>query len=106
LRPGSYSVGRTNCDLLLTGDRNVSRRHATLDVSHKLVRLTDLNSSCGTFDPSGARVEEPYSMCAGDWVVLGRTKLRVVSVAEISEATGRSSSAMTQPELELDLGDV
>lgn len=105
LPPGSYTVGRIKADVTLAGDRNVSRLHAKLEVLHKAVRLQDLDSTYGTFDSSGARVEEPYTMRVGDWLMLGRTKLQVTAVAELAVAGSSASTAMTQPELELDLGD-
>lgn len=105
LPPGSYTVGRIRADVTLAGDRNVSRLHAQLEVLHKAVRLQDLDSTYGTFDSSGARVEEPYTMRAGDWLMLGRTKLEIIAVAEIAVAGSSPATAMTQPELELDLGD-
>jgi pSer/pThr/pTyr-binding forkhead associated (FHA) protein len=104
LRPGNHTVGRADSDLTLRGDRNLSRSHARLEVSHKLVRVHDLGSSCGTFEPNGERITSPHSMRKGDWVVLGRTELHVLALAELV-AVAESAAAMTQPELELELGE-
>jgi pSer/pThr/pTyr-binding forkhead associated (FHA) protein len=102
--PGSYTVGRIQCDITVTDDRNLSRSHAKLEILHKAVRLEDLGSACGTFDANGLRIEQPYTMRAGDCLVLGRTKLQILSVAEVVPGCS-DSSAMTQPELELDLSE-
>jgi pSer/pThr/pTyr-binding forkhead associated (FHA) protein len=105
LLPGSYTVGRMHADLTLAGDRNLSRRHAQLDILHKVVRIHDLGSTCGTFDASGVRVEAPHALRSGDWVRLGRTQLHVAQVAQIAATDASSATALTNPELDLDLGD-
>jgi predicted component of type VI protein secretion system len=104
LQPGSHTIGRANCDLTLLGDRNLSRQHARIEVQHKLIRVHDLSSTCGTFEPNGERIRAPHPLRRGDWIVLGRTQLHVLSLAEVV-AIAESAAAMTQPELELDLGE-
>lgn len=56
LNPGQYKIGRDpNCQIPLMSSK-VSKHHATLEVSHQGVRLTDNNSTNGTF-VNGIRIQ-------------------------------------------------
>jgi two-component system response regulator HydG len=88
-RPSRVLIGQSAvCDVRLT-DRQVSRRHAALDVTDKGLRLTDLDSTNGTF-VGGLRIAEAY-LVGGEIVRLGRTALRIVRA--LSAAKGEMSTA-------------
>jgi DNA-binding NtrC family response regulator len=94
-RPSGVLVGQSAaCDVRLS-DRQVSRRHAELDVTHKGLRLVDLDSTNGTF-VGGLRVAEAY-LVGGEVVRLGETALRVLralSSAKAETSAARSFGAM------------
>lgn len=74
---GEYLIGRrTDCDLPLSEDRNVSRSHARLEVREAGVWLRDLNSRNGT------RVNEELiterELQDGDVLRIGRSRFRVL----------------------------
>jgi two-component system response regulator HydG len=70
-------VGQSpSCDARLT-DRAVSRRHASLELEERGLRLTDLDSSNGTF-VNGMRVVQMFVQ-GGEIVRIGGTTLRVHS---------------------------
>ncbi|HEX2733010.1 MAG TPA: FHA domain-containing protein [Polyangiaceae bacterium] len=96
--PGTHSIGRAASDLTIAGDRNVSRRHATLEVLANAVRITDLGSTFGTFDTNGNKITGAYTLKPGVWVLLGRTKLKLLNAVG-GAGSGRSgNTAMTQPD--------
>jgi two-component system response regulator HydG len=94
-RPTGVLVGQSAaCDLRLT-DRQVSRRHASLDATDKGLRLADLDSTNGTF-VSGVRVVEAY-LAGGEVIRLGQSALRVaraLSSATTELPAARSFGAM------------
>ncbi|HEY8039905.1 MAG TPA: sigma 54-interacting transcriptional regulator [Polyangiaceae bacterium] len=94
-RPSSVLVGQSAaCDVRLT-DRQVSRRHAALDVTDKGLRVTDLDSTNGT-TVAGVRIAEAY-LAGGEVVRLGETALRIVralSSAKAEAITARSFGGM------------
>ncbi len=104
---GVYSVGRERGDLTFPGDRNVSRIHATVEIEPGVVRITDLESTCGTFTQHGIRLREPFSMRVHDSVTIGNNSITVLGVVRrtggtsvsFPEGVAVSSSAITQPEL-------
>jgi len=82
--PGEYLIGRrTDCDLPLSEDRNVSRSHARLEVREESVWLRDLNSRNGT------RVNEELiterELQTGDVVRVGRSRFRVLLEKPLAE---------------------
>jgi two-component system response regulator HydG len=75
-RPSRVLVGQSSaCDVRLT-DPRVSRRHAALDFTDHGLRLTDLESTNGTF-AGGLRLGEAY-LVGGEVVRLGETAMRLV----------------------------
>src|ERR1700740_2918578 len=75
-RPSPVLVGQSAaCDIRLA-DNHVSRRHASLDVTDRGLRLTDLDSTNGTF-VAGVRIVEAY-LAGGEVVRVGQTALRLV----------------------------
>jgi two-component system, NtrC family, response regulator HydG len=67
------------CSLRLT-DRSVSRRHAALDVAGNRLKLTDVDSTNGTF-VNGIAIVECY-LDGGEFVRVGSTLLHVQRVDE------------------------
>lgn len=50
LDDGIYLIGReSSCDIVVVGDKSVSRRHAEIQVVNRRCLLRDLNSTNGTF---------------------------------------------------------
>jgi DNA-binding NtrC family response regulator len=72
---GRVLVGQSPvCDVKLT-DRAASRRHASLEVTERGLRLTDLGSTNGTYIGSLPVVQ--LYLQGGETVGIGKTKLRV-----------------------------
>jgi pSer/pThr/pTyr-binding forkhead associated (FHA) protein len=98
---GQYSIGRNEGDLTFPLDKNVSRKHARLDVVPGAVRLTDLGSTCGTFTAHGIRLQDPFPMRPNDTVRLGNGSLTLVHVPRGADGLGHfaSRTAATHQEL-------
>ena len=62
-----------DCDLVLSGDEYVSRKHARLFLSDGQLLIEDMSSSNGTF----LGVRKPMAVEAGDEVLIGRNILRI-----------------------------
>jgi hypothetical protein len=78
-RPSRLLVGTSPaCDLRLT-DREVSRRHAALEIVGRKLRLVDMGSKNGSF-VNGVLVADA-SLDGGETVRVGSTQLRVARVA-------------------------
>jgi hypothetical protein len=74
--PGRWVLGRaTGCDLVLSGDTSVSRRHVEIAVRAGECFLRDLGSCNGTL-VNGRRVERAQ-LRRGDVILLGETEIRV-----------------------------
>jgi hypothetical protein len=72
LKPGQYSIGRRETDLLLADDNQVSRQHAQLAVSESgEATLTDAGSTNGTY-VNNQRVER-IVLAPGDVIRIGTT---------------------------------
>lgn len=79
-QPGPVRIGKSaSCELCLQ-DREVSRRHLSVEVAGPKLRLTDLGSTNGTFVNGVAIVEA--LLAGGESVTLGSTMLSVVRKAE------------------------
>ncbi len=78
----TLELGR-ECDGIILGDPQVSRRHATLGLSGDRVLVEDLGSTNGTF-LDGQRIAAPVSLEAGSQVRLGDTTVDLVR--ELSDA--------------------
>ncbi|GJM38538.1 MAG: hypothetical protein DHS20C19_19050 [Acidimicrobiales bacterium] len=74
----ALSVGR-DCDGLLLDDRGISRTHLLLEACPGGVRVTDLESTNGTF-LGDARITEPVVLGKGDEVRFGDCRAEVVAV--------------------------
>lgn len=75
---GSYRVGRIEGDIVLDGDRNVSRQHARLELLAGLARVLDLHSTCGTFTEYGQRLEGVHLLKVGESVRMGNSYLTLL----------------------------
>jgi two-component system, NtrC family, response regulator HydG len=73
--PSRVLVGQSPACEVRLQDREVSRRHAALDLDGRFLKLTDLGSTNGTF-VDGVRIGEAY-LRAGEIIRLGSTALRV-----------------------------
>jgi FHA domain len=78
LDAGVYDVGRTAGDIILPGDRSVSRLHARLEVTSSGITITDLDSTSGTFDARGTRLANPVALGPNESVRIGHAVLSVV----------------------------
>jgi two-component system, NtrC family, response regulator HydG len=76
--PSRVLVGQSPVCELRLDDRQVSRRHAALDLVGRRLRLTDLQSTNGTF-ADGIAVNDVF-LAGGEIVRLGGTALRVEKV--------------------------
>ena len=73
--PSRLLAGKsTSCQICLT-DPSVSRRHAAFDVVDRRLRLTDLNSSNGTY-VNGIAIVEVF-LDGGEFVRMGETTFHV-----------------------------
>ncbi len=73
--PGSVFIGQSEVCALRIKDREVSRRHAALDVEGRRLRITDLKSTNGTV-VDGVPVLEGF-LTGGEVVRLGSSALRI-----------------------------
>jgi DNA-binding NtrC family response regulator len=73
--PARVLVGQGPACALRLADREVSRRHATLELSAKRVRLTDLDSTNGTF-VNGVAIADAF-LTGGETVRMGATTLAI-----------------------------
>ncbi len=73
---GAASVGRDPaCDIILSDDIGVSRRHARLLLLPSAIKLEDLGSRNGTF-VDGRLLAGPALLSGGEWIRVGDTELR------------------------------
>jgi DNA-binding NtrC family response regulator len=88
-QPSSALIGQGPACQIHLSDREVSRRHASIEVVGRRLRIVDLGSTNGTF-VDGLGVTDAWMM--GDEVVrLGRTALRVEAAvsAEVPQVTAQ-----------------
>ncbi len=75
LKDGENTIGRTEGDILLAKDPQVSRRHAIITLFQGRITVTDLGSTNGTW-VNGVRVtESPFK--PGDVLSLGQSRFTV-----------------------------
>ena len=87
LGPGAAVIGREpECDVALTTDDQVSRRHAQITVSGPDAKLTDLGSSNGT-RLNGEPVRGEVVLADGDVIGIGNTDL-VIEIARPVDPRG------------------
>jgi DNA-binding NtrC family response regulator len=74
-QPSRVLVGQSSICELLLADREVSRRHAALEISQGRLRISDLGSSNGTF-VNDVAIRDAF-LNGGEAVRLGSTRLRI-----------------------------
>jgi VWFA-related protein len=71
-------VGRSSdCDLAISDDTEISKKHCELVLEGGYVLINDLNSTNGTF-VNGVPVKTGHRLKSGDLVMLGRTEMRIL----------------------------
>ncbi len=76
LAPGQFTIGRLEADLLLSGDHQVSRRHAQLSVTPDgSASISDLGSTNGVL-VNNQRVQSMV-LCPGDVLQIGTSLFKV-----------------------------
>ena len=79
--PQSVSIGRTApCELVISGDPDMSRRHARISWSGSSWSLEDLGSSNGTFIgefQTERKLTAPTAIMEGEIFRVGLTRLRL-----------------------------
>ncbi|MBM4372812.1 MAG: FHA domain-containing protein [Deltaproteobacteria bacterium] len=63
-------IGRLRLNDVILPKRNISKKHATLEIAGGEIRLTDLNSTNGTY-LNGKRITEPVSVSPADKIFVG-----------------------------------
>jgi hypothetical protein len=71
-----FTIGRERQNNLCLDDRDVSRKHATIEPLPGGWQITDLNSTNGIY-LNGARIKGAARIKAGDLLELGKTKFRL-----------------------------
>ena len=92
-------VGR-DCDGLLLGDAELSRRHLRLSESGGRVTVQDLGSTNGT-QIDGAPVVAPTGVAAGQVVTFGRCRLELVPTDDRGTAVGRTDDLLVQTSIDV-----
>ena len=80
--PKRFLIGRDDCcDIVLSEDSLVSRRHALIEFSQGEYLIKDLNSTNGTFvNGKPLQKMEKRLLAAGDVVRIGKTELKISAV--------------------------
>lgn len=74
---GRACIGRSSeCNLAISDDEEISKRHCELTMEGNYVMISDLNSTNGTF-VNGVPVKTGHLLKTGDLLLLGRTELRI-----------------------------
>lgn len=70
-------IGRSSdCDLSISDDEEISKRHCEMTNEGSYIMISDLNSTNGTF-VNGVPVKTGHRLKSGDLILLGRTELRI-----------------------------
>lgn len=104
LREGENTVGRGVCDIVLAGDKSVSRSHAKIVVEPPNLYLEDLGSANGTFlNGESIGAGERVEVGQGDQFRFASTTLELVA-PEAAEAE-RESAREVVGTLEMENGE-
>ena len=90
---GPIEVGR-ECDGLLLGDLQVSRRHLMLDVADDQAVVTDLGSTNGT-TLDEQLIDAPVVLLTGSIIGLGHTTIELVDSSTLVAAAGSDNARVT-----------
>lgn len=98
--PPSVSIGReAPCELVITDDPDLSRRHARIFWSGSSWMLEDLRSSNGTFQgefQAARRLSGPAAIKDGDIFRVGLTRLRLGGTRDEWVATAAAAANATR----------
>lgn len=98
--PQSVSIGRNApCELVISDDPDLSRRHARIFWSGSSWMLEDLDSSNGTFIgefQAARRLSGPAAIKEGDIFRVGLTRLRLGSAKDERVATAAAAANATR----------
>ena len=98
--PPSVSIGReAPCELVITDDPDISRRHARIFWDYSVWMLEDLGSSNGSFIgefQAARRVSAPTAIKAGQIFRAGLTRLRLGSAKNEHVATATEAANATR----------
>ena len=98
--PPAVSIGRVApCELLITDDPDLSRRHARIFWGNSVWMLEDLGSSNGSFIgefQAARRVSAPTAIKAGQIFRVGLTRLRLGSAKNEHVATATEAANATR----------
>ncbi|MCU0694544.1 MAG: FHA domain-containing protein [Polyangiaceae bacterium] len=96
LRRGEYMLGRAPSCEIIVDDMLVSRAHAKITVTAEAAVIRDLGSINGVC-VNGVRIDMPTPLRDHDQVRIGRTDMRVVTVAAGADQTAPDPSAARHP---------
>ena len=95
--PPSISIGReAPCELVITDDPDLSRRHARVSWSDSAWMLEDLGSSNGTFlgeFQAAQRVAKPTAIKDGHIFRVGLTRLRLGGIKDDRVTTAAAAAS-------------
>ena len=98
--PPSVSIGRVApCELVISDDPDLSRRHARLFWNGSSWMLEDLDSSNGTFIgefQAARRLSGPAAIKDGEIIRVGLTRLRLGSAKDERLATAAAAANATR----------
>lgn len=98
--PPSISIGReAPCEVMISDDPDLSRRHARVFWNNSSWMLDDLNSSNGTFIgefQAARRLSEPAAIKDGQIFRVGLTRMRLESATDERVATAAASASATR----------
>ena len=98
--PPSISIGRdASCELMISDDPDLSRRHARIFRSGSSWMLEDLHSSNGTFIgefQAARRLSGPTAIKEGQIFRVGLTRLRLGSAKDERVATAAAAANATR----------
>ncbi len=82
---GSYTLGKGDqCDVILA-DNHVSRNHASVEVTARSAKISDLNSTNGTW-LNGEKLLQPMGLNQGDKLAFGDLGVRIIEAPSIASA--------------------
>ncbi|MFH1533287.1 MAG: FHA domain-containing protein [Pseudomonadota bacterium] len=81
-------IGRLRVNDVILPKRNISKKHATLELTGGEVRLTDLNSTNGTY-VNGKRIMEPVNVSPADKIFVGDYIIQIRQEASRSAINGK-----------------
>ena len=75
-----YSIGRTSENNIILDDITVSRNHAFLSISEKIIKIIDNNSTNGIYINN--EIKSEYELKSGDKIQIGKYSLLLTEVTK------------------------